>query len=285
MFTIRLLTDIVEDTLAKLTKELDAVEDGSDITLQICSAGGLIYDAIGIIDFFNARKLHVTAEVLGYAASAAALLALSCEKVRMGEYGSLLLHSAYNREGVKDEGVERANTIQLSIIKKRCPDFDATLLDKDSWFSASQAISMGLADELITNADSIVAICNTYLAKFNKEIVAMEEIKKDVKVDEEIINECGDDVKAEEISQEDVNEAILKRLEEIEHRLAVLEGEGKKADDEMAEDDSKKDDEEAIYARRKALIAKLTKVAAPAPAPVKVKAEKKSKIDLKNFFK
>jgi hypothetical protein len=40
---------------------------------------------------------------------------------------------------------------------------------------------------------------------------------------------------AEDRSMEDVMEAVVNRLDEIEHRLAVLEGEGKRQDDEMAE--------------------------------------------------
>ncbi len=58
--------------------------------------------------------------------------------------------------------------------------------------------------------------------------------------------------KAEDRSMEDVMEAVVNRLDEIEHRLAVLEGEGKKQDDEMAEcgsNDEKRALLNSLYAR------------------------------------
>ena len=62
----------------------------------------------------------------------------------------------------------------------------------------------------------------------------------------------------------DVMEKMLERLEQIEHRLAVLEGEGKKDDDEM-EDITSGD---ALAARYNKLYAKLAKAPIPCPAPV-----------------
>ncbi len=57
---------------------------------------------------------------------------------------------------------------------------------------------------------------------------------------------------AEDRSMEDVMEAVVNRLDEIEHRLAVLEGEGKRQDDEMAEcglNDEKRARLNSLYAR------------------------------------
>ena len=62
----------------------------------------------------------------------------------------------------------------------------------------------------------------------------------------------------------DVMEKMLERLEQIEHRLAVLEGEGKKDDDEM-EDITSGD---ALAARYNKLYAKLAQSPIPCPAPV-----------------
>ena len=81
MHTIRLFSDIDETTLEKLVDALAEVEDGADLTIQICSGGGYIYYALGIIDYIHARKFHTTAEVLGMAASAAALITLACDRI------------------------------------------------------------------------------------------------------------------------------------------------------------------------------------------------------------
>lgn len=278
MHTIRLFNDITEQTLTQLTKELDRFETGSDLTIQVCSCGGYVFCAFGIIDYLKARQFKTTAEVLGMAASAAALIVLSCDKVRMAEYGSLMIHSAYNEDGSVDEGITRANELQLKIINRRCSEITAETLSKDMWIDAKRAKEMGLADEFITNADSIVAICNQYLASIKKGVKAMDEEKKTCnEIDEkEVKAEEGDAVP----SMEDLVSKMLDRLEEIEHRLAVLEGEGKKADDEAVEEVG----DQAVYAKRKALYKRLTSATSESVTPKKATL-KRSKIDISSFVK
>ena len=88
-----------------------------------------------------------------------------------------------------------------------------------------------------------------------------------------------------------VLEQMAQRLEEIEKRLAVLEGEGKKADDE-AEDGAENGDQ--IAARLNSLYAKLTEkpvvasvsgnnASASKASKMKASFEKSKQIDLKSF--
>ena len=292
MQTLRIFSDIDETTLDALVARLADVPDGEDVTLQVCSAGGYIFYAFGIIDYLKARHFALTAEILGMAASAAALIAISCDRVKMCEYASLMLHGAYSLGvGADDPGIQRANATQLAIIHKRCPDFDEALLDKDNWFSAARAKELGFADEIIADANAISAICDGYLAlmksKLSAEeaVVMNEEKKEDAIIEEKPVNECGDkDVKAEDVSPDDLIEKLVERLDEIEHRLAVLEGEGKRADDELGDDN--KEDDGAIMNRRKELYAKLTQSAVSAvPAKANAKpAPKASKLNLKSFL-
>ena len=286
MKTIRIFNDITEDTLKSLTTELDSEPDGAELTLQVCSAGGFVFCAYGIIDYFERRKFHITAEVFGFAASAAALITVACERVRMAEFSALMFHGAYSdciyESDKADPGIACANDIQLAIIRRRCPDFDASELERDQWYRPQESVARGFCDEIINNARDIQALCDAYLAKFSTE-VTMDEQKK------QPCAEAAEETKQEEVkaegnavSSDDLIEKIVERLDAIERRIAVLEGEGKKADD-IAED--KQSPDYVIMARRRALYAKLT---APAPVPVAVKAEAKrpaaSKIDLSGFI-
>lgn len=284
MKTIRIFNDITEDTLKSLTTELDGEPDGAEITLQVCSAGGFVFCAYGIIDYFERRKFHVTAEVFGFAASAAALITVACERVRMAEFSALMLHGAYSDNNDNaDPGITCANDIQLSIIRRRCPDFDASELERDQWYRPQESVARGFCDEIINNARDIQALCDAYLAKFSTEVTSMEDQKKPCAEAAETVKQ--EEVKAENdviVSSDELIEKIVERLDAIERRIAVLEGEGKKADD-IAEGDKSADD--VIMAKRRELYAKLT---APAPVPVAVKAEAKrpatSKIDLSAFL-
>ena len=283
MKTIRIFSDITEDTLKSLSTELDGEPDGAEITLQVCSAGGFVFCAYGIIDYFERRKFHVTAEVFGFAASAAALVTVACERVRMAEFSALMLHGAYSDGYDKaDPGIACANDIQLDIIRRRCPDFEASELERDHWYRPQESVARGLCDEIINNARDIKALCDAYLARFSTEVTMEEQKKSPCAEAEETTKQ--EEVKAEDnvVSSDDLIEKIVERLDAIERRIAVLEGEGKKADD-IAEGDKSADD--VIMAKRRALYAKLT---APAPVPVAVRAEAKrpsaSKIDLSAFL-
>ena len=287
MKTIRIFNDITEDTLKSLTTELDSEPDGAELTLQVCSAGGFVFCAYGIIDYFERRKFHVTAEVFGFAASAAALITVACERVRMAEFSALMFHGAYSdyiyESDEADPGIACANDIQLSIIRRRCPDFDASELERDQWYRPQESVARGFCDEIINSARDIQALCDAYLAKFSMED-NMDEQKKQPCAEAVEETTKQEEVKAEDnvVSSDDLIEKIVERLDAIERRIAVLEGAGKKADD-IAEDKQSPDD--VIMAKRRALYAKLT---APAPVPVAVKAEAKrpaaSKIDLSAFL-
>ena len=283
MKTIRIFNDITEDTLKSLTTELDGEPDGAEITLQVCSAGGFVFCAYGIIDYFERRKFRVTAEVFGFAASAAALVTVACERVRMAEFSALMLHGAYSDGYDKaDPGIACANDIQLDIIRRRCPDFEASELEKDRWYRPQESVARGFCDEIINNARDIQALCDAYRAKFSTEVTMEEQKKSPCAEAEETTKQ--EEVKAEDnvVSSDDLIEKIVERLDAIERRIAVLEGAGKKAGD-IAEGDKSADD--VIMAKRRALYAKLT---APAPVPVAVRAEAKrpsaSKIDLSAFL-
>ena len=92
----------------------------------------------------------------------------------------------------------------------------------------------------------------------------------------------------------DVLEQMAQRLEKIEERLAVLEGEGKKADDEGASDGAENGDQIAarlnsLYARlsggkadEKPVVATTGKVSKQ--AKMEASFERSKKIDLKSFM-
>lgn len=282
MQTIQLFDDITNATLPMIASYLNDAPDGDDICLQIFSSGGLVFCAFGILDYFRSRKFHVTAEVLGMAASAAALLALASDVVRMSSFGSIMMHPAYidGDESGEDEGVKRANDIQLSIIHRRCPGFTDADLKSGHWYGVDEALAMGLCDERL-DTEPVRALCNVYLSRSGKEVKMDKEEKKTPCA--EVEEPRKEDVNAAEgdVSGEDLIEKLIERLDVIEHRLAVLEGEGKKEDDIAEEEGGNVD----IAARRKALYARITAPQPMPPARLRAASERKSKIDLSGFIK
>lgn len=241
MNSIDIIDELSSDTLLQLRNILDVIEDGSDLVINISSYGGEILPTIGMIDLLRSKHLNVTCNIIGYACSAAAILALSCQTVNISPLGSLMIHSAWADDAdSEDAGIARCNEVQLAIIKERCKGYTEDLLKYDHWYDAKQCLELGLCDNIYNNSNNIKALATKYAAKFkslNKENVDMndnetlnvEEVIEEVKQDEEATEENHDVV--------ELIEKLVERVDELENRLKALE--------EPAEEDVKEDLAEA----------------------------------------
>ena len=293
------------------TAELEAfsravanASSGDVITLDFCNGGGSVFHGIAICDMMNdarAKGAKFISNIWGYAASAACLVALSADEVYMSPNAALMYHSAWCVDGCDDPAIPLANSIQQTILSKRIARISSKDFNgEDHWVTASQALELGIIDNIIGNSTSVedlqdIRVAAQFIyggrkmaeilkAEAAQEMEEKEEEKKDAPEAESGCDENKEEPKAED-GDIDLLEAIVQRLEGIERRLAVLEGEGKKADDEGEPAPS-------ASARRKALMQKLSAVCAPMPSvavkPVAVaetpdEEAKRFKATYKNF--
>lgn len=263
--------EIDEYLLVQLKQALEKKPES--VEFEICSGGGAIFVALAMIDACIMAGVRMTAKIYGLAASAAATLALACERVEMTSNGTMLLHSAWSPDEGADEGIKVCNARQLAIIQRRDPAYTMENLLQETFFDANSCKAHGFCDNIIQDSGvgRIVALlCDKLTFKHGgikmadgvktAELkAACSERKEEMRAEEPMTeNNSGDKTAV------DVMEKMLERLEQIEHRLAVLEGEGKKDDDEM-EDITSGD---ALAARYNKLYAKLAGAPIPCPAPV-----------------
>lgn len=302
-YTYYMMEDIEESTARDFAEFLATVEDGSDVTIQMLSHGGLVFAGLGVCQMIaqaQNRGIVFSVCVYGLAASAASDITLACDHIYMAEGSQILIHSAF---GGSDEGIERANVQQIALVRKRLPEYSDKDLEQDHWFDAAEAVKIGLADGYIKSSSETKAVYKlaAYLSTKKEEKTMAEELK--VKAAEEEIERKPDEEekknapeaesgcdeenkeapKAEDL---DILEMIANRLEEIERRLSVLEGAGNKGDEANPEPAP------SASARRKALMQKLSAVCAPMPSvavkPVAVaetpdEEAKRFKATYKNF--
>lgn len=299
-----MMEDIEETTAKDFAEFIASVEDGSHVTIQMLSHGGLVFAGLGICQMIaqaQARGVVFDVNVFGIAASAASDVSLACDHIYMADGAQIMVHSAY---GGSDEGILRANQQQIALIHKRLPSYSEKDLEQDRWFDAETAIKDGLADGYIKSSSETKAVYKlaAYLSTKKEGKTMAEELKKAKAAEEEIERKpdeeekkdapeaesgCDENKEAPKAEDGDIDilEAIVQRLEGIERRLAVLEGEGKKADEEGEPAPS-------ASARRKALMQKLSAVCAPMPSvavkPVAVaetpdEEAKRFKATYKNF--
>lgn len=245
-YEIYLIADIFEEVALDFAKWLATIPDGSDAYITILSHGGLCFVGTGMGQMIleaRSRGIRFTADVYGICASAASDIALACDRIRMARGSQLMIHSAYSAFlDTVDEGILRANESQLNIIHLHFPDYSEKDLKEDKWINADEAVSLGLAeyidnnDESVSRARAKVAACYGMRKGVTMEENKVKAEETSVTVTQEAPEKKEEKVpEAEDRSMEDVMEAVVNRFDEIEHRLAVLEGEGKKQDDEMAE--------------------------------------------------
>ena len=228
-YPLQIFGDIEEFSLYAASDYADSLGDGDEGIIEICSHGGFVFfgnAAAQKIAEAQARGARFTARIFGVAASSAADIALACDRVEMAQNAAIMIHSAWNPGGKTDAGIAAANAAQLAVIRRRIPDYTENDLKKDRWFTATQAMEIGLCDSIIadiTTRTAIGAACARYAAKYTptKGETEMDEEKKVEEVKE--IDEKKDDVRSEEPSVEDVLERIAERLDDLEARLVALE--------------------------------------------------------------
>lgn len=302
-----LINDIDEAEARAMFAWINGLPENANATIEILSHGGLCFAGTGIAQKIieaQARGIVFTAKVYGIVASAASDIALACTYIHMAEGSQIMIHSAWNEFlDPDDPGIQRANESQLSLIHRKLPDYTAEDLKQDRWLNAEEAVKLGVCDALIKQNDVMAtfrkvaarydSLGGLNMKKTEKLNAEVEAVKAEAPCEEEKKDE-NRETKAldDDVMTVSVLEQIVQRLDEIEKRLAVLEGEGKKADDEGASDGAENGDQ--IAARLNQLYAKLTEkpvVAsvsgnnASASKKTKMEAsfERSKKIDLKSF--
>ena len=216
MVSINIFEDISTVTLARVSNLLESVKDGDDLELNIASYGGELLPAISIIDLIQSKHLKTTANIVGFAASAAAILALSCDVVTMSSLGSLMIHSAWSESELADSndpGIKRCNQVQLQIINKRCKAINDKTLKQDHWYNAYDCLELGLIDK-IQNDSTII---NAFYAKLKSEVLPMDE-----KV-QEVVENIKELVESGDVSPETASDVVEELHEDVKVNEPVAE--------------------------------------------------------------
>ncbi|WP_416193532.1 head maturation protease, ClpP-related [Nitrobacter sp. TKz-YC01] len=127
-----------------------------DITVRINSPGGDMFEGIAIYNLLRAHPAKVTVEVLGWAASAASIIAMAGDDIRMGLGSFMMVHNAWgvvigNRHDMREAAelfdqfdAALADIYQARTGMKRA-DIEQ-LMDAETFMTAAQAVEHGFAD-------------------------------------------------------------------------------------------------------------------------------------------
>ncbi|WP_253306905.1 head maturation protease, ClpP-related [unidentified bacterial endosymbiont] len=153
---------------SQFLQDLAAMDDGSSpITVAINSPGGNVFDGFAIYNALLRLGDRCTVRIDGLAASIASVIACGGHRVVMAANALLMIHNPWSLAyGTAEELRKTADLIDktregiLAAYQRRAPSLEADklalLLDEESWFTATEAVALGFADE-ITPENKITA--------------------------------------------------------------------------------------------------------------------------------
>lgn len=169
--TISILDTIGEDwygegvTASRISGALRSI-GGGDVTVNINSPGGDMWEGLAIYNLLVAYEGKVTVKILGIAASAASIIAMAGDEIQMGRGAFLMIHNCWtiaagNRNDFRDyaDSLEPFDKAMADIYAARSGlklSEVQTLMDNESFISGSEAMEKGFADSLLS-ADEIAS--------------------------------------------------------------------------------------------------------------------------------
>lgn len=138
--------------------------NGADVTVNINSPGGDMFEGLAIYNLLREYQGKVTVKVLGIAASAASIIAMAGDDIQIGRGAFLMIHNCWvvamgNRHDFAElsTSLEPFDTAMADIYSARSGLDIATvqqLMDAESYIGGSDAVEKGLADSLLS-ADAV----------------------------------------------------------------------------------------------------------------------------------
>lgn len=135
---------------------------GKPVNVDINSPGGLAYDGVSIYNSLVMHDAAVNVDITGIAASAASIIAMAGDKIRIAENGSLMIHRALaigigNQKVMLDladflDKLDNQIAATYAARTGRKAETMVKLMDGEvdgTTFSGTEAVSEGFADEVI----------------------------------------------------------------------------------------------------------------------------------------
>jgi ATP-dependent Clp endopeptidase proteolytic subunit ClpP len=138
--------------------DLKALGDVKKIDMDLNTPGGSVFDALAMYNALRASGAEITVRVLGVAASAGSLLAMSGDKIIMPENAFMMVHNplngVYGNASDMRDMADVLDKINASLIATyvartgRTEEEVRALCDAETWMSAADAVAQGFADEM-----------------------------------------------------------------------------------------------------------------------------------------
>lgn len=135
--------------------------NGADVTVNVNSPGGDMFEGLAIYNLLRDHPGDVTVNVIGIAASAASIIAMAGDTIQIGRSAFLMIHNCwFGVVGNKTELRAAADTMEpfdraMADVYAARSGLDikavAKLMDAETFIAGSDAVSQGFADALLAS--------------------------------------------------------------------------------------------------------------------------------------
>nr|DAZ57549.1 MAG TPA: Putative ATP dependent Clp protease [Caudoviricetes sp.] len=151
-------------------------DESEELKVIINSPGGDVQAGQEIYSVLKDVKNHVTIEVQSMAASAASMIAMAGDTVRMSPVSLLMIHNASTRAAGDYRDMQHTaevlQTVNAAIMQAyiaktgKTEDELKVMMDKETWLTANQCLEYGFADEIIKDETPAV-ITNAMIGRLS----------------------------------------------------------------------------------------------------------------------
>lgn len=209
-----------------LAGDINYMDKNADrVVFRINSLGGNFVQGLSVISAITGAKAQTIGFVEGIAGSMAAFIALSCTRVKMNDFARIMLHAPYYIDVKGDkvvamtedekEAIESLKGIVVDLLSRRGKsktDIES-ILTKDTWYTAEEALAEGFIDEII---DTGVATTAAGLSIDNLVAFAMDNGNKDLLTNNDTMKKIAAKLGLPETSDE---QAIVAALDQKDTNL------------------------------------------------------------------
>lgn len=153
-------------TAARMGAALRSIGN-NPVTVNINSPGGDMFEGIAIYNLLREHPKEVTVQVMGWAASAASIIAMAGDEINMGLGSFMMVHNAWgmivgNRHDMSD-GAELFASFDAAIAdiyaaRTGLERADiVALMDSESFMGAADAVDKGFADKVDNTVEAEAA--------------------------------------------------------------------------------------------------------------------------------
>lgn len=145
-------------TAKRIAGALRAIGD-KDVTVLLNSPGGDLFEGSAIYSLFREHPGKVTVKILGVAASAASIIAMGADEIKISLSGFFMIHNAWvyaagNRNDMRDiaDYLEPFDLSMAGIYAARSGESEKSIIkmmDAETWINANSAVENGFADSVL----------------------------------------------------------------------------------------------------------------------------------------